>query len=96
MWDKDWNRGKLRSALKLFRSAAKAGDLGALLNVGYFYQNGIGVRQNPATALDWYKRVTDVEMRVLQTTSEQSARQTKTSTSLSMVSACNSAGERQQ
>jgi TPR repeat protein len=54
--DKDWNRGRLRSALRLFRAAAKAGDAGALLNVGYFYQNGLGVRQNTATALDWYKR----------------------------------------
>lgn len=54
--DKNWDQGRLDQALSLFKAAAEAGEAGALLNVGYFYQNGLGVRRNSRTALHWYKR----------------------------------------
>ena len=53
---KEWKRNNLRSALKLFLLAANKGDSGAQLNVGYFYDKGIGVRPNLTKALYWYKR----------------------------------------
>jgi len=54
--EKEWHRNNARSALRLYISAAAAGDIGALLNVGYFYDQGIGTRRNQATAMYWYKR----------------------------------------
>src|SRR5438552_16498497 len=51
-----WEKGKLRSAFRLFLKAAKAGDSGAQTNVGYFYDVGIGVKPSRAAALYWYKR----------------------------------------
>ncbi len=53
---KEWERKNVRVALRLFLSAAQAGDKGAQLNAGYFYDNGIGIRPNRAKALYWYKR----------------------------------------
>ncbi|MBZ5523621.1 MAG: sel1 repeat family protein [Acidobacteriia bacterium] len=53
---KQWDRGELRSAFRLFMAAAKAGDRGAQVNVGYFYDRGVGVRKNRSEALYWYKR----------------------------------------
>jgi TPR repeat protein len=54
--DKLWDQGKLEQAFNLFVEAAKAGDLGAEQNVGYFYDRGLGVRRNRARALHWYMR----------------------------------------
>src|SRR5438128_11086961 len=51
-----WEKGKLRSAFRLFLAAAKAGDSGAQTNIGYFYNVGVGVQPNRAAALYWYKR----------------------------------------
>jgi TPR repeat protein len=51
-----WDRGKLRSAFRLFLSAAKRGDPGAQHNLGYFYDVGVGVKPNRAAALYWYNR----------------------------------------
>ena len=51
-----WDRGELREAFKAFRSLAERGDGGAQLNVGYFFDEGIGVRQNKVKALYWYRR----------------------------------------
>jgi uncharacterized protein len=51
-----WDRGKLRSSFRLFLSAAKRGDPSAQHNLGYFYDVGVGVKQNRAAALYWYKR----------------------------------------
>src|SRR5258708_21357640 len=53
---KEWKRKNLRLALRLFLAAAKAGDKGAQVNVGYFYDKGIGVRPDRSKALYWYKR----------------------------------------
>jgi TPR repeat protein len=54
--DKLWDEGKLELALRLFMKAAKAGDVGAEQNLGYFYDRGLGVRRNRARALHWYMR----------------------------------------
>ncbi len=51
-----WERGDTRAAFRLFRLGATAGDASAQLNVGYMYDEGIGVRQNRQKALDWYRR----------------------------------------
>jgi len=53
---KQWESGKHRSAFRLMLSAAKLGDTRAMLNLGYFYDVGIGVKKNRAAAMNWYKR----------------------------------------
>jgi len=54
--DPAWKRGKLRVAFRLLLKAAKCGDRAAKLNVGYFYDKGLGTRRDLAAALYWYKR----------------------------------------
>src|SRR5712692_4784933 len=54
--DHAWNRGNLRAAFRLFLKAAKGGDQAAKLNVGYFYDRGLGVGRDLTAALYWYKR----------------------------------------
>jgi TPR repeat protein len=51
-----WERGDTRDAFRLFRLGANAGDASAQLNVGYMYDEGIGVRSSRQKALDWYRR----------------------------------------
>lgn len=51
-----WERGRLRSAFLLFLAAAKRGDTGAQVNLGYFYDVGIGTRPNRNAALLWYRK----------------------------------------
>jgi TPR repeat protein len=54
--DHEWNRGNLRPAFRLFLQAAKNGDRASQLNVGYFYDKGLGTRRDLTAALYWYKR----------------------------------------
>jgi len=51
-----WHRGQLRNAFRLFLVAANASDKASQLNVGYFYDNGVGTKRNREEALRWYKR----------------------------------------
>lgn len=51
-----WEQGAPRRAFRLFLLGAKAGDLSSQLNLGYFYDLGIGVRQDRQKALQWYRR----------------------------------------
>jgi TPR repeat protein len=51
-----WDRGKLNSAFRLFLRSAKLGDSAAQLDLGYFYDRGLGVRRNCTAALRWYGR----------------------------------------
>jgi len=51
-----WRRGNVRSAFTLFLEAAKEGDESAQVNVGYFFDVGLGTRRNGRRALYWYKR----------------------------------------
>jgi TPR repeat protein len=48
--------GKVRVAFRLMLAAAKLGSIAAQLNVGNYYDDGLGVRRNRAAALYWYKR----------------------------------------
>src|SRR5580765_1544668 len=52
-----WEKGNLRAAFRLFLAAAKGGNAGSQLNVGHFYDEGIGIRANRSAALYWYKRL---------------------------------------
>ena len=54
--DHAWKQGNLRAAFRLFLKAAKSGDRAAKLNVGYFYDQGLGVGRDLTAALYWYKR----------------------------------------
>jgi TPR repeat protein len=54
--DSLWEQGKLRAALRKFQQAAEKGDAGAALNVGYFYDEGVGIRPDKERALYWYRR----------------------------------------
>lgn len=51
-----WNAGMLKSAFRLFLLAAKDGDVAAQVNLGNFYDDGIGVKPNQKLALYWYGR----------------------------------------
>lgn len=49
-------RGEFHSAFRLLLAAAKLGDSGAQLNLGFAYDTGIGVKSNRRAALYWYRR----------------------------------------
>jgi TPR repeat protein len=51
-----WERGEHRRAFRMFLHGARAGDPSAQLNLGHFYDEGIGVRANVEKALFWYRR----------------------------------------
>jgi len=53
--DEEWREGRARSAFRLFLSAARAGATPALGIVAQFYDQGYGVRTDPAQALRWYR-----------------------------------------
>lgn len=48
-------KGNLKSGFRLLLAAAKLGDPGAQLNLGYTYDVGIGVHRNRAAAMHWYE-----------------------------------------
>lgn len=51
-----WEAGDLKLARQLFERAAAAGDAGSLVNLGYFYDEGIGAMPDKALAMRLYKR----------------------------------------
>jgi TPR repeat protein len=52
-----WDAGNKRAAFRLMSAAAKSGgDIGAMLNLGYFYDVGIGVKRNRKAAMYCYQR----------------------------------------
>ena len=51
-----WDRGDLKQAFDGFAQAAKLGDPGSQVNLGYFFDRGLGVRRNRPAALAWYNR----------------------------------------
>jgi TPR repeat protein len=51
-----WDKRRLKEAFRLFLSAAEDGDLGAQLNIGYFYDYGLGTKKDSDEALRWYRR----------------------------------------
>ena len=38
---------------------AEAGDIRAQYSLGWHYENGVGVRQNPAEAVRWYRKAAE-------------------------------------
>jgi TPR repeat protein len=53
---KQQEKGNLKSGFRLLLAAAKLGDPGAQLNLGYTYDVGVVVRRNRAAAMHWYKK----------------------------------------
>ena len=51
-----WDNGEHTRAFRLFLLGAKSGDTSSQLNLGFFYDEGIGVGPNQAKALYWYRR----------------------------------------
>jgi uncharacterized protein len=51
-----WDQGQVKLAFRIFAARARSGDAGAQLNLGYFYDVGLGTRRNRAQALHWYRR----------------------------------------
>jgi hypothetical protein len=58
--DEAWEDGDLAKAAKLFREAAELGDVAAMLNVGYFLDEGLGVKSDKSEAMTWYRRAYDL------------------------------------
>lgn len=55
--DDAWESGELMRAFSLFSEGAALGIEGCMLNLGYFYDEGIGVSEDKAQAMHWYKRL---------------------------------------
>ena len=51
-----WDSGRHKEALRLFQRGADDGLIGCMLDLGYFYDVGIGTRTDKAMAMHWYKR----------------------------------------
>ena len=51
-----WDMGRAKQALKLFQQGAEAGLVDCMLDLGYFFDVGIGTRADKAKAMCWYKR----------------------------------------
>jgi len=51
-----WEMGDVKTAFRLFREMAEAGDPHSYLNLGYFYDLGLGTRKSRTDALRWYRR----------------------------------------
>jgi TPR repeat protein len=54
--DDQHGKGHFKSAFRLYLAAAKGGDPSCQINLGNFYDRGIGVRPNRDLALLWYRR----------------------------------------
>jgi TPR repeat protein len=51
-----WGKGERKRAFDLFAEGAAMGQVGCMLALGYFYDEGIGIRKNKGQAMLWYKR----------------------------------------
>jgi len=51
-----WERGEYKAAFRVYKILANRAADGGMLNLGYFYDQGIGVRKNRAQAMKWYLR----------------------------------------
>ena len=54
--DSQQEKGNLLSAFRLFLTAAKMGDPGCQVNLGYISDTSLGVKRNRNAALYWYRR----------------------------------------
>ena len=53
---RQWDRGDTSRAFSSFLAGARAGDSSSQLNLGYFYDRGLGVVASQEKALHWYLR----------------------------------------
>lgn len=51
-----WESGDQKRAFALFKEGAAFGLVGCMLDLGYFYDEGLGARKNKVEAMYWYKR----------------------------------------
>ena len=51
-----WERGRPSVAFRLYSELANRGADAGMLNLGYFYDRGIGARKNRSLAMKWYLR----------------------------------------
>jgi uncharacterized protein len=51
-----WESGDLAGAFRCFRLGANGGQLGCMIDLGYFYDEGIGTLRSKHDAMRWYKR----------------------------------------
>ncbi|MCE3290737.1 MAG: hypothetical protein K0R83_2749 [Caulobacter sp.] len=58
--DEAWEDGDEAKAYGFFKQAADLGDIAAMLNVGYFLDEGLGVKADKAAAMDWYRKAYDL------------------------------------
>lgn len=49
----EWDAGNLKAAFDLFKLAAEQGDKAAQFSLGYFYDYGIGVEEDPIKGMFW-------------------------------------------
>jgi TPR repeat protein len=54
-----WNSGDVAGALAQWQALADQGDIIAANNLGYLYDNGVGVNRDPAKALYWFRKVAE-------------------------------------
>lgn len=54
-----YERGDYATMAKMLEWLANQGDMEAQYNLGTFYQNGLGVRQNPSIAAEWYRKAAE-------------------------------------
>jgi len=54
-----WHRHDYVTAEQLYRSLAEKGDASAQHSLGKMYENGQGVRRDPAEAAKWYRLAAD-------------------------------------
>ena len=54
-----YNRGDVKTALKLWQPLADAGNADAQVNIGVLHANGEGVPQSYPEALGWYRKAAD-------------------------------------
>ncbi len=56
---KEWELENYESAFRLFKSAAEQGDAASQNNLGYFYDEGIGIPADKDKAISWYKKAAE-------------------------------------
>lgn len=54
--DEAWEDGDEVKAFGFFKQAAELGDVAAMLNVGFFLDEGLGVKADKAAARGWYEK----------------------------------------
>ena len=54
-----YQRGDYATALRIMRELAGQGNVVAQFNLGFMYDNGLGVTQDYAAAMRWYRKAAD-------------------------------------